>query len=122
MAELIIDHTADDWCKLQLSIYVSRPEWFAIGSDVLQVRTNGASLLTADGTGANVRGASDSQLTTWITTGKPAGYNTTTKLLPAGAPIYRYTNAQWQSLINAARDERERYLASQSADPLDAAL
>ena len=118
MADLIIAHDVNDWVKLQLSIYVTNPDWWDVGTAVLQSRTNGATTLASDGSGQNVLQMSDIDMTTLINASKPAGYVTATKLLPVGAPIYRYTNIKWNSLIRAAKDDRDRVQA-EVADPLD---
>jgi hypothetical protein len=118
MADLIISHEVNDWVKLQLSIYVQHPNWWETGAAVLQQRTGTATTLANDGTGNNVLSMSDTDLTTLINASKPAGYNATTKTLPAGAPIYKYTNVKWNSLIQAAKQDRER-VQNAVADPLD---
>lgn len=121
MADLIFSHNVEDWVKLQLSLYVTHPEYdeFAIGETVLEEKTTTTPTLVSDGTGANVLGMSDSALSDLIDNSKPSGYNNSTHELPAGSPIYKYTNQKWKSIIKAAKDDRENYLSSTSSDPLD---
>lgn len=118
MADLIIAHDVNDWVKLQLAIYVAHPDWWQIDDAVLQNRTNGTTTLVSDGTAQNVLQMSDADLTTLINASKPAGYTAATKMLPAGAPIYKYTDIKWNSLIRATKEDRDR-AQDAVADPLD---
>lgn len=113
MADLIFVETTDFYVKARLALYDTHPEMFPEGTPVLEQRTGGtATTLASDGNATNFRTMDNATLTALIAASKPAGYVAATKKLPDGAPEYIYSHMKWQSIINAAKDDRNRALAA----------
>lgn len=112
MADLIFVETTDFYVKVRLALYETHPEMFPEGTPVLEQRSGTVTTLASDGNAANFRTMDNATLTALIAASKPAGYVVATKKLPDGAPEYVYIHAKWQSVINAAKDDRNRTLAA----------
>ena len=122
MADMIFVETTDFYVKLRLALYDTHPEYFPEGTPVLEQRTGGtATTLASDGTADNFRSMDNPTLTALIAASKPSGYVVATKKLPDGAAEYVYTHIKWQSIINAAKEDRNRTLSAQSnpMEPVD---
>lgn len=108
-ADLIVTYDTAVWIQFQLALYVTHPEMFPVGTDVIVATAGGASLLASDGSGANALALTNAQINTLISNGKPAGYVAATKLLAANAPIYQYLQRDVRGIIQAGKQTRDAY-------------
>lgn len=116
MTDVTFSHSADQWSRLQLALYEQFPRLFTSGTEespvydnIILARTDDSPLLVSDGTGDNVRALSDSQLSTLITTGKPAD----------DTVVKQWTNDQWKRALRKAKRSRDTYQSTQASDPFD---